>query len=99
MSIQAEEGNTLAKRLSEEGRQCVSLRRREQGPEVKAAVELPSRSSMRRMGQPIDVANAVGFLLSDEAGFINGVSCIWRQVHSAAVLVRSRKREPLLERR
>jgi NAD(P)-dependent dehydrogenase (short-subunit alcohol dehydrogenase family) len=27
---------------------------------------------VQRMGQPIDVANAVGFLLSDEAGFING---------------------------
>jgi 3-oxoacyl-[acyl-carrier protein] reductase len=35
---------------------------------AKVAKKIP----VQRMGQPIDVAHAVGFLLTDEAGFING---------------------------
>ena len=34
--------------------------------------DVAKKIPVQRMGQPIDVANAVGFLLSDEAGFING---------------------------
>jgi 3-oxoacyl-[acyl-carrier protein] reductase len=30
------------------------------------------RTPMRRLGEPVDVANAYLFLASDEAGFING---------------------------
>jgi NAD(P)-dependent dehydrogenase (short-subunit alcohol dehydrogenase family) len=34
--------------------------------------DVAKKIPVQRMGQPIDVANAVGFLLSDDAGFING---------------------------
>lgn len=34
--------------------------------------EVAKKIPVQRMGRPIDVANAVGFLLSDDAGFING---------------------------
>ena len=34
--------------------------------------EVAKKIPVQRMGQPKDVANAVGFLLSDDAGFING---------------------------
>jgi NAD(P)-dependent dehydrogenase (short-subunit alcohol dehydrogenase family) len=34
--------------------------------------DVAKKIPVQRMGQPIDVAYAVGFLLSDEAGFING---------------------------
>jgi len=34
--------------------------------------EVAKKIPVQRMGQPIDVANAVGFLFTDEAGFING---------------------------
>jgi NAD(P)-dependent dehydrogenase (short-subunit alcohol dehydrogenase family) len=34
--------------------------------------DVAKKIPVQRMGQPIDVANAVGFLLTDEAGFING---------------------------
>jgi NAD(P)-dependent dehydrogenase (short-subunit alcohol dehydrogenase family) len=34
--------------------------------------DVASRIPIRRMGRPVDVANTVAFLLSDEAAFING---------------------------
>jgi NAD(P)-dependent dehydrogenase (short-subunit alcohol dehydrogenase family) len=34
--------------------------------------DVAKKIPVQRMGQPIDVANAVGFLLSDDSGFING---------------------------
>ncbi len=34
--------------------------------------EVANRIPVQRMGQPIDVAKAVAFLMSDDAGFING---------------------------
>jgi NAD(P)-dependent dehydrogenase (short-subunit alcohol dehydrogenase family) len=34
--------------------------------------EVAKKIPVQRLGQPIDVAKTVGFLLSDEAGFING---------------------------
>jgi NAD(P)-dependent dehydrogenase (short-subunit alcohol dehydrogenase family) len=34
------------------------------------------RIPVRRLGQPMDIAHAAAFLLSDEAGYINGSSMI-----------------------
>ncbi len=34
--------------------------------------EVAKKIPVQRMGKPIDVASAVGFLLSDDAAFING---------------------------
>jgi NAD(P)-dependent dehydrogenase (short-subunit alcohol dehydrogenase family) len=34
------------------------------------------RIPVRRLGQPIDIAHAAAFLLSDEAGSINGTSLV-----------------------
>ncbi len=34
--------------------------------------DVAKKLPVQRMGKPIDVANAVGFLMTDEAGFING---------------------------
>ena len=34
--------------------------------------EVAKKLPVQRMGQPIDVAHAVAFLISDDAGFING---------------------------
>ena len=34
--------------------------------------QVAKKIPVQRMGQPIDVAHAVGFLLTDDAGFING---------------------------
>jgi NAD(P)-dependent dehydrogenase (short-subunit alcohol dehydrogenase family) len=41
-------------------------------PKEEIYADVAKKIPIRRMGQSIDVANAVGFLLSDEAGFING---------------------------
>ncbi len=38
--------------------------------------EVRSRVPVRRLGEPIDVANVAAFLLSEEAGYINGTSIV-----------------------
>jgi NAD(P)-dependent dehydrogenase (short-subunit alcohol dehydrogenase family) len=41
-------------------------------PKEEIYAEVAKKIPVQRLGKPIDVANAVGFLLSDDAGFING---------------------------
>jgi NAD(P)-dependent dehydrogenase (short-subunit alcohol dehydrogenase family) len=41
-------------------------------PKEEIYADVAKKIPVRRMGQPIDVAKAVSFLLSDDAGFING---------------------------
>jgi NAD(P)-dependent dehydrogenase (short-subunit alcohol dehydrogenase family) len=41
-------------------------------PKEEIYADVAKKIPVQRMGEPIDVAYAVGFLLSDEAGFING---------------------------
>jgi len=41
-------------------------------PKEEIYADVAKKIPVQRMGQPIDVANAVQFLFSDEAGFING---------------------------
>ncbi|MHB8955095.1 MAG: SDR family NAD(P)-dependent oxidoreductase [Pirellulaceae bacterium] len=41
-------------------------------PRDELYAQVAKKIPVQRMGQPIDVAHAVGFLLTDEAGFING---------------------------
>jgi len=38
--------------------------------------DVARRIPVRRLGQPIDIAHAVAFLLGDEAGYINGTSIV-----------------------
>ena len=41
-------------------------------PKDEIYADVAKKIPVRRMGQPIDVARAVAFLISDDAGFING---------------------------
>lgn len=41
-------------------------------PREELYAQVAKKIPVQRMGQPIDVAHAVGFLFSDQAGFING---------------------------
>lgn len=41
-----------------------------------SAGDVKGRIPVRRLGKPEDVASAVAFLMSDEAGFINGTSIV-----------------------
>lgn len=41
-------------------------------PKEELYAEVARKIPVQRMGQPIDVANAVAFLFTDDAGFING---------------------------
>ena len=45
-------------------------------PEDELYAEVAKRIPVRRLGQPLDIAHAVAFLLSDEAGYINGTSIV-----------------------
>ena len=38
--------------------------------------DVANRIPVRRLGQPVDIAHAVAFLFSDEAGYINGTSIV-----------------------
>ena len=45
-------------------------------PKEELYAEVAHRVPVRRLGQPIDVAQAAAFLLGDEAGYINGTSLV-----------------------
>lgn len=45
-------------------------------PVAELYAEVAKRIPVRRLGQPLDIAHAVAFLLSDEAGYINGTSIV-----------------------
>ena len=45
-------------------------------PVAELYAEVARRIPVRRLGQPIDVARAAAFLLSDEAGYINATSIV-----------------------
>lgn len=45
-------------------------------PVAELYADVARRIPVRRLGQPLDIAHAAAFLLSDEAGYINGTSII-----------------------
>ncbi len=45
-------------------------------PVAELYAEVARRIPVRRLGQPIDIAQTAAFLLSDEAGYINGTSLV-----------------------
>ena len=53
-------------------------------PKDELYADVAKKIPVQRMGQPIDVAKAVAFLMSDDAGFINGsIVPIWKAARSA----------------
>jgi NAD(P)-dependent dehydrogenase (short-subunit alcohol dehydrogenase family) len=45
-------------------------------PVAELYADVARRIPVRRLGQPLDIAQAAAFLLSDEAGYINGTSIV-----------------------
>lgn len=45
-------------------------------PVAELYAEVERKIPVRRLGQPLDVARAVAFLMSDEAGYINGTTLV-----------------------
>lgn len=45
-------------------------------PKAELYAEVARRIPVRRLGQPLDVAQAAAFLLGDESGYINGTSLV-----------------------
>ena len=53
----------------------ILVRTREEAPEfVERSLEIGKLFPLGRLGRPADIANAVGFLVSEEAGYITGIT-------------------------
>ena len=44
----------------------------DEGPELKKYQTLKQQNPVGRLGEPTDIARMVSYLLSDNAGFVNG---------------------------
>src|SRR5688572_32214272 len=59
-------------------------------PVAELCAEVARRISVRRLGRPIDIAHAAAFLLSDQAGYIDGTSIVVRELAPAVKPVHRR---------